>query len=92
MTKPRETGVFSLGSMMKVKLILVLASSVFVQDVFARATDGKIKYTIEKNKIVLTANQGFHFNEKAPMLFKFYICDDKNTVCEQHELKPDLKK
>lgn len=58
----------------------------------ARLTDGKVKHTIKDNQIEITIEKGFHVNQKAPMSFKFYVCDDKNSVCEQQEIKPTVKK
>lgn len=57
----------------------------------ARITDGKVAHKIEKNQITITVEKGFHINEKAPMNFKFFVCDDKNTACEPHEIKPTVK-
>lgn len=62
------------------------------QVALARVTDGKVSHKIAKDQITITVDKGFHFNEKAPMTFKFYVCDDKNTACEEHEIKPKLKK
>lgn len=59
---------------------------------WARITDGKISHKIEKNQIVISVDKGFHINEKAPMTFKFFVCDDKNTACEEHEIKPKVSK
>lgn len=57
----------------------------------ARITDGKVSHKVEKNQVTITVDKGFHINEKAPMSFKFYVCDDKNTACEPHEIKPVIK-
>ncbi len=58
----------------------------------ARLTDSKVKHKISEDKILIEVDKGFHINEKAPITLKFFVCDDKNTVCEQHEIKPTLKK
>jgi hypothetical protein len=58
----------------------------------ARITDGKVSHKVAKDQIMITVEKGFHINEKAPMTFKFYVCDDKNTACEEHEIKPAAKK
>lgn len=58
----------------------------------ARITDGKVSHKVAKDQITITVDKGFHINEKAPMTFKFYVCDDKNTACEEHEIKPAAKK
>lgn len=69
-------------------LIIVLT----VQMAQARMTDGKVAHKVAKDQITITVDKGFHINEKAPMTFKFYVCDDKNTACEEHEIKPTVKK
>jgi hypothetical protein len=58
----------------------------------ARLTDSKVKHSVSASEVLIKVEKGFHINEKAPMTFKFFVCDDKNTVCEQHEIKPTLKK
>ncbi len=63
-----------------------------VQTVESRITDGKVSHKVAKDQITITVDKGFHINEKAPMTFKFYVCDDKNTACEEHEIKPAVKK
>jgi len=62
------------------------------QIIEARITDGKVSHKIAKDQIMINVDKGFHINEKAPMTFKFYVCDDKNTACEEHEIKPAAKK
>jgi hypothetical protein len=71
-----------------VGLILVLTAQIAM----ARITDGKVSSNVAKDKITITVEKGFHINDKAPMTFKFYVCDDKNTACEEHEIKPTAKK
>ncbi len=83
----------------------------------ARVTDGQASFQVEKDKLTITAQKGFHLNAEAPanvsfdqnqdtfkadiktekqFVFKifekakqaklsFYVCDDKKTVCEQHQ-------
>lgn len=60
--------------------------------VLAGITDGKVSHKVEKNQITINVEKGFHINEKAPMTFKLYVCDDKNTACELHEIKTTLIK
>ncbi len=68
-------------------MLMILLCSI----AFARITDGKVSHKIEKNQVTITVDKGFHINEKAPMSFKFYVCDDKKTACEPHEIKPTTK-
>ena len=71
-----------------INLVLILTA----QLALARVTDGKVSHVIAKDQITIFVEKGFHINEKAPMTFKFYVCDDKNTACEEHEIKPAAKK
>ena len=74
-------------------LLISISSSLFISHAqAARLTDSKVKHVVKANQISIEVEKGFHVNEKAPMSFRFYVCDDKNTVCEQHEIKPVLKK
>ena len=72
--------------------LICLTVILTVQTVEARITDGKVSHKVAKDQITITVDKGFHINEKAPMTFKFYVCDDKNTACEEHEIKPAAKK
>ena len=73
---------------MPIFTFIVLSSTLAL----AGITDGKVSHKVEKNQITINVEKGFHINEKAPMSFKLYVCDDKNTACELHEIKPTLKK
>lgn len=68
--------------------ILIFITVFDSKQIYAGITEGKVNYKVEKNQITLITDKGFHFNEKAPMLFKMYVCDDANTTCEAHEIKP----
>lgn len=72
--------------------LICLIAVLTAQIAQARITDGKVTHTVAKDQITITVEKGFHINEKAPMTFKFYVCDDKNTACEEHEIKPAAKK
>ena len=72
--------------------LICLITILTAQTVEARITDGKVSHKVAKDQITITVDKGFHINEKAPMTFKFYVCDDKNTACEEHEIKPVIKK
>lgn len=82
-----NTRAFFYGVFMK-SIMIVLLISFAAQ---ARITDGKVTHKVEKNQIIITVEKGFHINEKAPMSLKFFVCDDKNTACEPHEIKPNVK-
>lgn len=71
------------------KYLSLFTIFVAIQVQAARITDGKVSHKVEKNQITINVEKGFHINEKAPMSFKFYVCDDKNTACEPHEIKPN---
>ena len=72
--------------------LICLIAILTAQIAEARITDGKVSSKVAKDQITITVDKGFHINEKAPMTFKFYVCDDKNTACEEHEIKPAVKK
>ena len=72
--------------------LICLIAALAAQIAQARITDGKVTHKVAKDQITITVEKGFHINEKAPMTFKFYVCDDKNTACEEHEIKPAAKK
>lgn len=76
------------------KLVLFLLSPLFCLSSThaSRLTDGKVKSQLEKDKITISVEKGYHINIEAPISLKFYICDDKKTVCEQHEIKNPSKK
>lgn len=77
---------------MYIASLICLIAVLTAQIAEARITDGKVSHKVAKDQITITVDKGFHINEKAPMTFKFYVCDDKNTACEEHEIKPALKK
>lgn len=72
--------------------LICLIAVLTAQIAEARITDGKVMHKVAKDQITITVEKGFHINEKAPMTFKFYVCDDKKTACEEHEIKPAAKK
>ena len=72
--------------------LMCLVAVLTVQIANARITDGKVTHKVAKDQITINIEKGFHINEKAPMTFKFYVCDDKKTACEEHEIKPSAKK
>ena len=72
--------------------LICLIAVLTVRNAQARITDGKVSHKVAKDQITITVDKGFHINSSAPMTFKFYVCDDKNTACEEHEIKPAAKK
>ncbi len=77
---------------MYIASLICLIAVLTAQIAEARITDGKVSHKVAKDQITITVDKGFHINSSAPMTFKFYVCDDKNTACEEHEIKPAVKK
>lgn len=77
---------------MKKTLLMLISLFILNSANAVRLTDGKVKHSIEKDKVTVSVEKGYHINLEAPISLKFYVCDDKKSVCEQHEIKSPVKK